>query len=346
MSKENDQTQDNQEDTTAVVEEQVPEAAMKTSEDFDKKLDEEGVEDTPPSAESDDKSEDTDSADDKDAGQEDTTGADDKGEDDATEQADEPKVSEAISKRALDIGLTQEEIATFSNDADLEKTVSILESVVSEPDETADAETTGSDTGKADEKAEDESVLKFENEDDIDPELLKNIKSMESHYKDKLDKQAEQIDTLSKQVNEIVGQRQSEERQAFVGRFDKMIDDLGLEWADTFGKGKTTELGKRSPAYKARDTVRARMHAFGKGLVDSGQELPEESQLFSLAINSLYGDKAKTIAGARSQQKASAHTKGARVGRAASKKSGKASPHARAVETSRKFDDLIDMSED
>lgn len=346
MAKEQDQTQDNEEikDDAAVEtkeEESSTAAAVKTSEAFDKLIDDEGIPGEVPFE--DDEPKETDSnekedakADDTDTGQadDDSEQKEESDEKDATDTG-ESAISKDLAQKALDLGLTEEEVQELGSDEAVEKVVGIIESVMSEDEETPAA----TETPKAKATEEEESGLKFENEDDIDPELLKNIKAMEQRHR-------EEVSELRKTVDELKGGIEERERQEFVKRFDAMVAEQGLEFADVFGKGPTNDLGLRTKAFRNRDAVRRRMYALASAMTEDGQAMPPEQQLFDLAVNSLFKDKVETVKSARMVKKTAKHAKKARVGRAATKSAGSLTPHQKAVQTSRDFDALIDTSED
>jgi hypothetical protein len=73
--------------------------------------------------------------------------------------------------------------------------------------------------------------------------------------------------------------------------------------------------------------------------------LPSEQELFDLATASLFKKQIETAKSARLAKKTKAHAKSARVGRAATRKTGSKTGLERAYQTSRDFDDLIDMSD-
>jgi hypothetical protein len=351
MAKEQDQTQDNEETQHAeFVETKEQEAAstaaaVEKSKAFDKLIDEEGIAGEVPFEDDEPKETDTKDTDDAKADETDTGKGDDESEQqedeeetasgtDATDTGESP-ISKDLAQKALDLGLTEEEVQELGSDEAVEKMVGIIESVMSEDEEKPAA----TEKPKAKATDEEESGLKFENEDDIDPELLKNIKAMEQRHQ-------EEVSELRKTVDELKGGIEERERQEFVKRFDAMVEEQGLEFADVFGKGPTNDLGLRTKAFRNRDAVRGRMHALASAMTEDGQPMPPEKQLFDLAVNSLFKDKVETVKSARMVKKTAKHAKKARVGRAATKSAGSLTPHQKAVQTSKEFDAFIDASED
>lgn len=354
MAKEQDQIEENQEqedtkseaDIAAEKEEQEASAkAVKTSEDFDKKLDDEDVEDKTPSSEKKETTE-TDETktegDDKDAAEEkveDDKVAAEKTDDAVKDEKAESKISEEVSKRAIDLGLTEEEIAEFETDSDLSKTLDVIDNIIvsTEGQEDVAQEPAAEKSGA---KEEDSGFkLDFKNEDDIDPELLTNIKGMQKHYEG-------QLKELRNTVNSLTDNFKAEDTRRAIGRFDEMVEKLGDEFTDTFGKGPSSELSGRGLANKNRTAVRARMFAFAQGLNDAGQNVPEIQQLFDITVRSLFGKKMANVEGLRMHKKTTARSKGGKIGRSAARQTGTLTPQQKAVETSRKFDDLIDTAED
>jgi len=365
MAKEQDQTQTNDDDKTEVT--TVPDAvvkdekittaaAVKTSTDFDKKMDEEGVEgeesEPDSSAKASAKVGDEDTAG-KGKGAKADKGAKAKGDDqdaagdeDAAAKADadkgdEPTFSKEILQRAADLGVNPEEISLHKDEDGLRATLDIMDKVVADMNAEEQDTTTQQPAGTKDKTAEvkdDGFKLTFKNEAEIDPELLANIKGMQKHYDD-------QTKALRDELKAVTGNIQQRQQAEFMARFDGMVTALGEDFTDTFGTGPSQELSNRTNAARNRVAVRTRMYAFAKGLNDAGERVPDEQQLFDMAVNSLHGQKMKTIAGQRMQDKTTARAKGA-IGRPAPRRTGNLTPIQKATETSKKFDDLINTSED
>ena len=359
MAKEQDQTQEKQEqedtkseaDLATEKEDQEASAkAVKTSEDFDKKLDDEDVEDKTPSSEKEETTE-TDETktegDDKDAAKEkveDDKVAAEKVDDAVKDEKVESKISDEVSKRTIELGLTEEEIAEFETDSDLNKTLEVIDSIIesTERQENVAQEPAPKKSQDTKGKTEDDGSgfkLTFKNEDEIDPELLTNIKGMQKHYED-------QIKELRNNVNSLTDNFKAEETRRAIGHFDELIEKLGDEFTDTFGKGPSSELSRRGLANKNRTAVRNRMYAFAQGLNDARQNVPEIQQLFDITVRSLFGKKMSNVEGLRMHKKTTARSKGGKIGRSAARQTGTLTPQQKAVETSRKFDDLIDTAED
>lgn len=344
MAKEQDQTQQTEEDKAAAVETKedtsAVDAAVKTSEAFDKLADAnpEDVEDTPSKEKDDEKkdSKDSKTKDDAKADDKDTGKADDKVVEKDTKVADdtgETKITE-LEQKALDYGLSEEEIGKFEDEAALKEYVDVLEKVMSDDKEDASAQAASDNKAddKKEDKKEDDKGTKLD--EDVDPSITKAIEGLKQENKE-----------LREKLDTVVGGLQKQQQDQFIKRFDGYVKGLGMEFADTFGIGKYNDLGQRSQAYRNRQAVGQRMQAFGKGMVDQGLDLPDEQELFDLAVNSLHKKKVETVKGMRLGTKTTKRSK-QRLGRSATKKTGKLTGDQKAIETSKKFDDLIDTEED
>ena len=354
MAKEQDQAQQTEDDSADVAEVKEDTTAIDkatdTSEAFDKLIDEnpdpEDVEETPPEEKDDEKKDskkpeekDDTKADDKDAGKDSDKEGDDKDADKSGD--DETKVSDELTKRAIDQGFTEEEIEKFNSDTELKKFLDVLEKVVAEEDAVVQADSTHKPAEKKADAAEDTGI-KFENEGDIDPEILKAVRTIEQQNKEL----RETVGKLAGNVEQEQKARQLEGQRQFVKRFDGYVDKLGIDFADVLGKGKLNDLSKRSQAYKNRDALRGRMYAFGQGFIAAKEAIPDEQKLFDMALNSLHDDKVKRSSGLRLKEKTDKHAKSARVGRASTRKTGKLTGDQKALTTNLAFDELIDTTED
>ena len=353
MAKEQDQTQQTEEDkaATAEVKEDTTavDKAVKTSEDFDKVVDADAkdVEDTP-SEDKDDKTKDSkDSekkddpkADDKDTGDKDDTKDSDKGGDKG-----ETEISDELNQKALDLGLTEEELKDFDSAEALEKIVSDIEKAVAvdEPAKKVDsAQATDKKVDKKkDEDTEGDDSLKLDNEEDIDAGIVKGMKSLKQENTEL----RERVDKLTTNIEQEKQSRLQEVQTQFGKRMDTMVDKLGLEFAPIFGKGSIAKLDRTSNAFKARDSVRAHMRGIAVGFSESGVEIPDEQKLFDMAIRHLHEETINRVEGLRSSKKGAKYAKGAKLGRSATKKTGKLTGDQKAIESSKAFDELIDMTE-
>ena len=322
-------------------------AAVKTSTDFDKLLDAEGVDESPleedgGETKDDDKGKDDSKAEDKDSGQEkDDAEKTDTGKKDATDTGESP-ISKELAQKAIDLGLTEEQVGQLESDNSLAEMVTAIESVTSVPTVAATETVAAKAVESKDDEPKDDSAIKFENEDDIDPELLENIKGMEQRRQS----DRKEIEALKQTVNTLVGSIEATARAEFTARFDGMIAEQGIEFADTFGVGSTLKLDAQSKAFQNRNAIRARMVALGTAMSEGGELIPPEKQLFDLAVNSMFKDKVETVKSSRLSKKTAKYKKGGQIGRTSTKRTGSQMGYQRAVETSRNFDDLLDSSED
>jgi hypothetical protein len=334
MAKEQDQTQDNQDQVIDTTEDDNATAtAVKTSEDFDSKLDAEGIDENLPE---DDKAKEDESEDkDTDSDADDTGKAEDKDTGDAEtdtedeETGDDDALSQNLVDQAIDLGLKTEEIALHKDDAELERTVEILSNIkIAQPKPDDKTQKPAKD-----DDAKDEGI-KFENEEDIDPSILKAVRSLEGSNKE-----------LRQMVERLTGTIQQRNQDEFEDRFDGMIKDLGTDYEDVFGAGKGTDLNTRSAAHRNRKTMIKRMYAIASGYETAKERIPTEKELFDQALFALHRKKMNTVRSKVISEKGKKQ-KGRKAGVPASSKTEKPPTGVqKAIATSREFDKLIDTSE-
>jgi hypothetical protein len=351
MAKEQDQTQETEDTTaTAVADEQTKaeeakatEAAVKTSKDFDAKIDAEDVEETP--SEDEDKAEAKPEGDKKDVeetpSEEDPSGEQEPETQDATDTG-EAAISKELAQKAIDLGLTEEEVKDFDSEESLTETIKAITDVVTKQEpavESAPAAGAAEEPqAKTKTEPEDDTAFKLENEDDIDPSIVKAFKALEQQRQE----DRAEIAALKETVKTATADVQQHNRNQYVARFDGYVKDLGLEFADIFGVGPTDPLPDSSRAFQNRDEVSKMMATLGAAMPN----VTDEKVLFDRAVNVLFKDKVDTVRGARMLKKTTRHAKGARMGRSATKTTGAKTGLQKAYETSKAFDEKIDTAED
>ena len=350
MAKDKDQTQENLEEAPTpeqVAEQQETEkaekAALKVQEDFDKHIDEsDDVEETPLEDDDEQPEGDDKPADDDD----DEIPSEDAGDDDAEGDDDVPEFSPELLKRATDIGLIPEEIAEFKDDADLERSVRIMENIAKDDDKGEQTpilqgnETPAKKDGDAEKPAADPSELVIENEDELDPSIVRIMKAQHKKNYELEQKLAEQGERLQAEENRLRNERSKEA----MARFDKRIEDLGTDFHDTFGKGETLDMSNRSLARQNRNLLGKHMIGLAKGLAAAGLDVPSEDRLFEMAMHNVFQKKVESVQGAALHAKTSKRSR-QRIGRGATKKTGRLTPRQAAVKVSEDFDELIDAAD-
>ena len=319
-------------------------AAVKASEDFDNLADEsDDVEETPLEKE-DEQLEADDKAEKEDVEE---TPSDEPGDDDGKGKKDgESEISDEMRKRATDLGMVPEEIAKFKDDAELVKSVEIMENIRDDDgdeEQEAPAPKPAKPEVKKDgdeQKPADPSELVIENEDEMDPGIVKIMKAQHKKNYELEQKLAEQGEKFKAGEDRL----EAERNKVAMERFDEKIAALGKDYHDTFGQGGTLGMSTRSTARKNRNKLGRHMVALGNAMVEAGDEVTSES-LFEMALNNVFQEKVEAIKGAKLHAKTSKRSR-QRIGRGDTKKTGKPTRQQAAVQVSEEFDELIDASED
>ena len=263
-------------ETTAYTE------AKKVNADFDKLLENKPKEPEIPAAE--EKSGDDKPADD-DTGKPADAEADEADEEiPAEEDAPSKEEIQALIERAAAVGLTQEQVESFSSKEDLENTVGILESrhKAKTTEEPAQAEEEKPFDSGLDPEKYDEGLIAAVNK--IGNELVA-LKKENAALKGT-------VDTFSER----------DRRQAInqhTSWFDNQL--AGLEgYEDTFGKGTIKDLEKGSVEFKNRAALDEEMFTIAAGYKAVNRPVPAKADLFQMALNVKFPDKVKgaVIAGA------------------------------------------------
>jgi hypothetical protein len=222
---------------------------------------------------------------------------DDKGKEEAAEKTEEQTeekpavIDDALLTRAVRAGLDLSEAKTFGSAAALSKTLDLLESRSGK--ETAT--TTDTATGEAKPFEVKPFEVKFENEEELDPEIVKTVKGVNEHY-------AAQIGELNKHVAGTVKALQDEiaslktqlggiSESAEVERFDNAINTLGDEYAELFGSGSGHDLDQKSAQFKNRVTLFNELATISKGIAASGKPMPQFKTIFQKAVASAFGSE-------------------------------------------------------
>lgn len=170
------------------------------------------------------------------------------------------------------LGLTAAELEKFSDSASLHAALDILKA--KSGDNGAEEAATGdaaSEVERYDLKLDPEAY---------DPEVIQALDGMNKYYAEK----------LAKVESELNGYK----IQATEARFDTMINELGKEWSDIFGKGTVDKLDPKGEQFKNRLELYDEMAALGEGHKALGKRLTE-TELFKRALRSKFGENAEKI---------------------------------------------------
>ena len=326
MAKKKDQTPELEEETLApeqtaeqedldAQEVKSDDAAVKASEEFDKLLDEsDDIEATLLEDETEQKeTEET----------EETTVEETPAEEteDTPVKEDGSGISDDIRQRATDLGMTPGEIAEFKDDADIEKTIKVLEGIDEKNEE---PETPASEPAKprAKEKGDelkpaDSDELVIENEDEIDPII---VKIMKDQHKRNLELEARQAE-LDAKLTAGEQRAKAEREKVAMERFDEKITGLGKDYRDLFGEGATLKMSTRSTARKNRNKLGRHMVALGNAMAATGDEEITADALFKMSLNNVFYKEVEAIKGGELLEKTTRRSR-QRTGRAATRKIG------------------------
>lgn len=199
----------------------------------------------------------------------------------------EPKTQEPVKEqktalpndlveKAKKLGLTDDDIAICQKQEQLERLCSLIEPKAAKPTKEVKEET-AKDTPPQD------GDFKIELDPDLyDPDLCKAMKSA-----------ADQINGLKSLVNNVVSMMQRQSEHSFERTFEGFIAELGDGFTDSLGKGTLEEIGKDSEYFQNRCKVIEEMNAIAAGYSQTGKAVPSPKQLFTRAVNSVFGDAIK-----------------------------------------------------
>ncbi len=129
---------------------------------------------------------------------------------------------------------------------------------------------------------------------DLDPEeypeevveYLKGIKGVVSE-------QQKTIQGLTQQQQQA---KRSAKANQFVNWFDAQVEGLGGDYKDTFGEGRRENLND-STQVKARDRIVYFMDVVHNDAKREGRQIPNDGEIFNLAVDMAFPDKANKIKG-------------------------------------------------
>jgi hypothetical protein len=197
----------------------------------------------------------------------------------AAEPAKQEKTAlpDDLVAKAKKLGISDEDISLYEKPQQLQRLCDLIEPNASKPDTKEAKEEPAKDTPAQD------GEFKIELDPDLyDPDLCKAMKST-----------ADQINGLKSIVNNVVSMMQRQSEQSLERTFEGFIAELGDGFADTLGKGTLDEIGTDSEYFRNRCKIMEEMNAIAAGYSQTGKPVPSPKQLFSRAVNSVFGDTIK-----------------------------------------------------
>lgn len=221
--------------------------------------------------------------------------AEPEGEQSAEPEAVEPAAPEAPSlppaavARAVQAGMSIEEILEHDTPAALERACALLERRAPKGEAGA---------VQRQQPAEPlEFKLDFTDpvtgvdipEDQMDPVMMKNLKGM-----------AQAVNAIQKaalmRINDLRSGLRAIQTQAHVEWLDGAIAGLGEQYQGILGKGTIHDLDPRGAPMQARIKLDNAMATIASGYVARGQQVPNKKVLLTQAVNMTFGDHAKSQA--------------------------------------------------
>lgn len=219
---------------------------------------------------------------DKDAGEEVVSTNDKKDTDDDSgedEGEDENIFDDEVVKRARSAGLTVDEINAFSSQERLELFLDRLdkqeESTTQKPEE------------KEPEENYDELLETKITEDEFDSVLVEEFKSIRKLVVDALKGMA----ALKGEHASTAEYVRSARAESVENSVDQAFESISDVYGDTFGNGKTRNLGSKTKEYKARNSVIEEALILKRGYESVGKTPPPLNDLIERSARSLFGAK-------------------------------------------------------
>lgn len=195
------------------------------------------------------------------------------------EDSSEPEISKTLIDKAVELGFTEEEAKSFGDNGKLDNVIKVFNK--REPKEVKEV------------KDDPPAIEKFEldlSEEDYDEDFVKTINNMNEHYAQQLEKVTGQLSARDKLIEEIVDGIDARNESDFSERFDSWVSNLGGQYHDLLGKGPTASLKASGSEAKNRDAIRDEMEVLAAGYDQVGRDIPQESELFRRALQSVFGE--------------------------------------------------------
>lgn len=197
------------------------------------------------------------------------------------------EISAELLARAQQYGMSEEDAKGYGSTSLLERTLTAFDrrfgqlgSGAAKPANEPSKPETDQVEAPATVEAE-EFELKL-SEEDYDPEVVKQLKAMNSHY-------AKKFAGMQQRV-------QQQERKEIGERVERLFSGLGEEFADEIGKGETEKMDRAGKQFKSRVQVLQQMDALALGYKQAGMDVPSEDELFKRATRLAFGERYESIA--------------------------------------------------
>lgn len=140
--------------------------------------------------------------------------------------------------------------------------------------------------------AVDEEIPEFKLPEDLDEEIAAPVKQAVDYYSKRASKAEQQMQQVQQQLNAFV-------QQSVFDGFDRFMDSLGDDYAETFGKGTRYDVGQ--DAVKARAELFNEAEALARGYRSQGIQVRDE-EIYKRALAMKYPELGKASVSKRIQE--------------------------------------------
>lgn len=132
-------------------------------------------------------------------------------------------------------------------------------------------------------------------DEDGEPDYDKGIRALPSELERMNEHYAGEMDRISKTVQSLQKDAGVVREQQRIEQFDSFVNDLGDEYKDVFGKGKTLDMNTNSSQFKNRQNMADIIVNMERGQQQGGVAVSSLKSLLTLARNAVAGDKMAEI---------------------------------------------------
>ena len=119
------------------------------------------------------------------------------------------------------------------------------------------------------------------------------VEAIQQHQNAQLAQRDEQLSKQQELLTRLIKEREEQDRQQYVTRFDKFIDTLGADWEPVFGRGSGFSLPRNGIAVQNRVHLDLMAAQLSRSLQAMGQPNLEAEELLSRALNVAFSEQAK-----------------------------------------------------
>jgi len=217
-----------------------------------------------------------------------------KGNGEETDEKKPSKFSDDLTQRALDIGLSEEDVDTFPSSESLDKALQLIErrglAAHEKREETPPAaEPVAKQEEKSSEKVAEDEIP------DLDPEVFdEKLVEVWKGLKGVNKKQSEIIASLQGQLATISQQFQESHKNRTLDQVEEFFGQLGEEYVPFIGKGRGTELVVESTEMKSRIEILEVAESLMENYSRQRKSVPFKTAL-ERATNAVLGDKLRNL---------------------------------------------------